>query len=102
MSLNVSVISATWENLLVLLQILGTLETLSAFAPVGLEGDVHSDVAGDVITLRGLCVAISPGTGQAQVVRRLAANMLVGAVGLQQRQRRMWGTGCVHRDPRDP
>jgi hypothetical protein len=76
-------------NLLVLLQILGSLETLSAFALVRLEGDVHSDMAGDVIPLRGLCVAISPGTGQAQVVGSLAANMLVGAVGLQESQRRM-------------
>jgi hypothetical protein len=69
----------------VLFQILGTLETLSAFAFVRLERDVHSDMAGDVIPLCGLCVAISPGTGQAQVVRSLAANMLIGAVGLQQR-----------------
>jgi hypothetical protein len=89
-------------NLLVLLQILGPLERLSAFAPVGLEGDVHSDMAGDVVALGGLCVAISPRTGQAQVVGRLAANVLIGAVGLQQRQRRISGTGCVHRDPRDP
>jgi hypothetical protein len=66
----------------VLLQILWPLETLSAFTFVGFQGDVHSNMAGDVIALGGLGVAISPGTRQTQVVGRLAANMLIGAVVL--------------------
>jgi len=66
-----------------LLQVLWTLKTLSAFALVGLQGDVHSNMAGYMIPLSGLCIAISPGTCQTQVIRCLATDMLVCAVVLQ-------------------
>lgn len=71
-------------DLLMLLQILWALESLAAFAFVGFERDVHSNMAGDMIPLGGLCVAVSPGTCQTQVVRSLAPNVLVRAVVLQQ------------------
>jgi len=67
-----------------LLQILRTFETLSAFALVRFQRDVHSNMAGDMISLSGLCIAISPGTSQTQVIRRLATDMLVCAMVLEQ------------------
>jgi hypothetical protein len=60
----------------VLLQILRTLEALATHvASMRLERNVDSDVAGNVISLDCFGVAISPGTGQAEVVCRFASNM---------------------------
>ena len=59
-----------------LLQILRALEGLSAeLALVGFQGDVDSNVGGDVVTLDGGGSALAPGAGQVEVVGRLAANM---------------------------
>jgi len=60
----------------VLLQILRTLEALAAHvASMRLERNVDSDVASNVISFDCFGVAISPGTGQAEVVGRFASNM---------------------------
>lgn len=59
-----------------LLEILGTLEGLSAeFALVGLEGDVNTNVRCDVVPLDCSGAASTPSASQAQVVCRLPANV---------------------------
>jgi hypothetical protein len=51
------------------LQILRSLECLAAeFALVRLQGDVDSDVGGDVVTFDGGGTALTPGAGQVEVV----------------------------------
>jgi hypothetical protein len=67
----------------VLFQILGTLESLAAeVALVRLQGDVDTDVRGDVVTLDGGGAAVAPLTGQVQVVCALATNMALADVVL--------------------
>jgi len=67
-----------------LLQILWALERLAAeFTLVWLERDVHSNVRGDVVALDGGGVALAPGAGQVEVVRRLAAYMALADVFLR-------------------
>jgi hypothetical protein len=69
--------TAKRTNLLMFLQVLRTLETLLALlAGVGLERDVDSDMASDVVSLGGLCGAGSPRAGEAEVVCALAADVL--------------------------
>lgn len=58
------------------LEILRTLEGLAAeFALVRLEGDVNADVGGDVVALDCRGSALTPLTGQVEVVSRLTTNM---------------------------
>ncbi len=58
------------------LEILRTLEGLATkLAFVRLQGDMDTDVGGDVVTLDGGGSALAPGAGQVEVVGRLAANM---------------------------
>jgi hypothetical protein len=67
----------------VLFQILGTLESLAAkVALVRLQGDVDTDVRGDVVTLDGGGAAVAPLAGQVQVVCALATNMALADVVL--------------------
>ena len=55
------------------LQILWSLKRLPAeFALVWLEGDMDSDVGGDVVTLDRRGSALTPSAGQVEVVRGLA------------------------------
>ena len=57
-------------------QILRALECFSAeVALVGFEWHMDSDVRGDVVAFDGGCVALSPCTGQVQVIGRFTANM---------------------------
>jgi hypothetical protein len=64
-----------------LFEILGTLECLLAVvALVWLQWDMDADVRGDVITLHGGCPAGSPGTGEVQIIGRLAANVILADV----------------------
>ena len=57
-------------------QVLRTLERLSTeVALVGFEWHMDSDVRGDVVAFDGGCVALSPCTGQIQVVGGFAADM---------------------------
>ena len=68
----------------VLLQILRTLESLAAEVTlVGLQGDVDSDVGGDMVTLDGGGSALVPSTGQVKVVGALATDMLLANVFLK-------------------
>jgi hypothetical protein len=62
----------------VLLEILRTLECLATeIALVGLQGDVDTNVRGDVITLHSGGTALIPATGQVEVVCALASNVLL-------------------------
>ena len=57
-------------NLNVFLQILRAFEALAAHvASMGFERDMDSNMTGDMISFDSLGVAISPGTGQTQVIR---------------------------------
>lgn len=67
----------------VLLQILRPLESLTAeVALVRLQGDVNTNVRGDVVTLYSSGATVTPLTGQVQVVGALAANMAFANVVL--------------------
>jgi len=69
----------------VLLQILGTLERLSAkLALVRLERHMDADVRSDVVTLDSSCAAACPLTRQVEVVGALAANMTLTNVILDE------------------
>ena len=58
------------------LEILRTLEGLATeFAFVRLQGDMDSDMGGNLVTLDGGGSALAPGAGQIEVVRRLATDM---------------------------
>jgi hypothetical protein len=60
-------------------------ESLPAeFALVGLQGNVNSNVGGDVVALDGRSSALTPGAGQIQVVNGLAANMALADVLLDE------------------
>jgi hypothetical protein len=64
-----------------LLQVLGTLECLSAeIAFVWFERDVDSDVRGDMITLDCGGAALVPAAGEVQVVGTLSSDMLLADV----------------------
>lgn len=67
----------------VLLQILGTLESLATeVALVRLQGNVNSNVRSNVITLDSGGAAIAPLAGEVQVVGALAADMALTDVVL--------------------
>jgi len=67
-----------------LLQVLGTLEGFATeVALVRLQGDVDSDVRGDVVTLDGRSTTVAPLTGQIEVVGALTANMALAHVILR-------------------
>lgn len=67
----------------VFLQILGPLEGLATeVALVRLQGDMHANVGGDVVTLDGGGVAVTPLASQVQVVSALAADMALADVFL--------------------
>lgn len=67
----------------VLLQILGTLESLATeVALVRLQGDVDTNVRRDVVTLYSRSTAVTPLAGQVQVVGALATNMAFANVVL--------------------
>lgn len=71
-------------NLLVLLEILGALEALLAdLADMGLERGVDAEMGGDVVALCAGCAAVLPPAGQTEVVRRLAADMVVAEVVIE-------------------
>lgn len=58
------------------LQVLGTLEALATEVTlVRLEGNMDTNVRGNVITLDGCCAAIVPATGQVQIISALATDM---------------------------
>jgi hypothetical protein len=60
------------------LQILGTLECLSAEVTfVGLQWDMDADMRSDVVTLDSGGAAGVPSTGQVQVVSALSSHMLL-------------------------
>jgi hypothetical protein len=59
-----------------LLQVLGALERLlTKVALVWLEGNMNTNVRGDVIALDSGGVALIPSTGEVEIVGALAANM---------------------------
>jgi hypothetical protein len=67
----------------VFLQILGPLERLATeVALVWLQGDMHTDMRGDVVALDGGSIAVAPLTGQVQVVGAFAADMALADVFL--------------------
>lgn len=67
----------------VLLQILRAFERLAAeIALVRLEGNVYTNMRGDVITLHGGRAAVPPLASQVQVVGALAADMALAYVVL--------------------
>lgn len=67
----------------VLLEILRTLEGLSAeVALVWLQGDVHTNVRGDVVTLDRCGAARVPLAGQVEVVGALSSNVPLADVVL--------------------
>ena len=71
------------------LEILRALEGLATeLALVRLQGNVDSDVGGDVVALDGGGAALTPRAGQVEVVSRLAANMTLADVFLLGGQRR--------------
>jgi hypothetical protein len=64
-----------------LLEILRALESLSAeFALVWLQGNVHANMRGDVIALDCSGAALAPGAGQVEVVGRLATDVALANV----------------------
>ena len=68
----------------VLLQILRTLEGLSAeITFVWFEGDMDSDVGGDMIPLDGGGTARVPSTGEVQIVGAFSSDMLLADVVLE-------------------
>jgi len=70
----------------VLLQILRSLECLSTEVTlVRLQGNMDSDVGGDVITLDSGGSALVPSTGQVKVVGTLATDMFLTDVFLSRR-----------------
>jgi hypothetical protein len=72
--------------LYVLLQVLRTLEGLSAeITFVRLERDVDSDVRGDVVALDCGGTALIPATGKVQVIGALPSDMLFADVVLKMR-----------------
>jgi hypothetical protein len=67
----------------VFLQILGTLEGLSTeVALVRLQGDMDTDMRGDVVALDCGGVAVAPLAGQVQVVGALATDVALADVFL--------------------
>jgi len=61
-----------------LLQVLRTFEGLLAnTAFVWLEGDVDSNMRGDMVALDCSCVALVPATSKVQIVCALPSNMLL-------------------------
>ena len=59
-----------------LLEILRALEGLATkLAFVRLQGNMDTDVRGDVVTLDGAGAALAPSAGQVEIVSRLAADM---------------------------
>jgi hypothetical protein len=76
-----------------LLQILGTLESLATeVALVRLERHMYPDVRGDVVTLDGGSVASTPLASQVQVVGALASNMALADVFLCNRRVSVYST----------
>lgn len=70
----------------VFLQILRPFESLAAEVTfVRLQGDVDSDVRGDMVALHGGGSARVPSTGEVEVVGALSANMLLADVLLTRR-----------------
>ena len=68
----------------VLLEILGALERLATkVAFVRLQGNVNTNMRGDVITLDGGSTAVAPLACQVQIVGALAANVTFTNVILQ-------------------
>jgi hypothetical protein len=68
----------------VFLQILGTFKRLATKVTfVRLQGDVNSDVGGDVVALDGGGPARIPTTGQVEVVGAFSSNMLLANVFLE-------------------
>jgi len=66
-----------------LFQILWTLECLATeLAFVRLQGNMDSNVGGNVITLDGGGAALTPGAGEVEVVGGLATNMAFANVFL--------------------
>ena len=81
-----------------LLQILGSLEGLATeIAFVRLQGDMHSDMRCDMVTLDRCGVASAPLASQVQVVGALAANMTLTDVFLFVGGQRLV-PGCDHHD----
>jgi hypothetical protein len=77
----VSLGSWTATNLDMFLQILRTFEAFAAHAAaVWFERNMDPDVTCDVIALDSLGVAVSPGTGQAQIISRLPSNVFLAQV----------------------
>ena len=67
----------------VLLQILGTLESLATeFASVRLEWHMYTDVRGDVVAFDDGNMAVGPATGQIEVVGTLATDVPLANVFL--------------------
>ena len=68
----------------VFLEILRTLEGLATeLALVWLQGNMDTDVGGDVVTLDGGGAALAPGAGQVEVVGGLAADMALADMLLE-------------------
>ena len=66
-----------------LLQVLGTLEGFSAeITLMGFQGNVHSDVRGDVVAFDGCGAAVGPSTGKVQVVGTLSTDVTLADVFL--------------------
>ena len=64
-----------------LLEILWALESLATeFALVWLQRNVHADMRGDVVALDGGGAALAPGAGEVEVVGRLAPDMALANV----------------------
>jgi hypothetical protein len=65
------------------LEILRTLKGLAAeFALVRLQGNMNSNMGGDVVAFDGGGTALTPRTGQVEVVGRLASHMSLADVFL--------------------
>jgi hypothetical protein len=68
-----------------LLEILGSLEGfLTEITFVWLQWNMHTDVRSDMITLHSSCPAVSPGASQVEVIRRLATNMALANMILEE------------------
>lgn len=86
------------------LQVLRPLEGLAAeITLVRLQGHMHADVRGDMVTLDGGRVASAPLAGQVEVIRALAANMALADVFLIRILDALLGLrqvgGSLHREP---
>jgi hypothetical protein len=84
----------------VFLEILRSFECLAAeFALMGLQGDVDTDVGGDVVALDCGCAALAPGTSQVQVVGGLAADMTFANMVLKMivSEAEVMRGACIHR-----